>query len=189
MTTGAKWTLAVLALAALAFASLGAGMAGRTSQAGPVRQDAARDAMFYLAALRGEALGLRGPGDPFHSRLTRAAFSQAGRGYVYGGAGPSGFDCSGFTSWSYAQAGHALPRTSGEQFRQGRAVDPKALRQGDLVFFGREGRVDHVGIYLADGRFIHSSRPAGGVAVSSLADPYWTRTYAGARRPDAGGAP
>jgi len=192
MTTGAKWILACFALAACAFMALGAGLAARSSvPAGLRAHDPGLDHRLYLLALRGELPGLADREHPFLERLTQAAFSQTGRAYVYGGTGAAGFDCSGFTSWSYARAGLALPRTSGEQYRQGRAVPAQALRQGDLVFFGSRGQVDHVGIYLSGGRFIHSSRGGGGVSVDQLGDARWQKTFAGARRVDrpGGGAP
>jgi len=185
MTNGAKWLLACFALLACVFAALGAGLASRScALPGAPAQGAGLDSRLYLLALRGELPGLAGAQEPFQVRLAQAAFSQTGRAYVFGGSSPAGFDCSGFTSWAYARAGQALPRTSGEQYRQGRAVAAQSLQSGDLVFFGRQGRVDHVGIYLSGGRFIHSSRSAGGVAVDQLSEPHWRETFAGARRVD-----
>ncbi|MFZ5427983.1 MAG: C40 family peptidase [Thermodesulfobacteriota bacterium] len=186
MTTGAKWVLAVLMLLSAGLVALGAGLSGRSSAA-PERRAHDPDAVsLYLAALRGGLPAWAAAEPAAASRLLSHAFSQMGRTYVRGGTGGAGFDCSGFTSWAYAKAGLDLPRTSGEQFKAGRAVAASALRPGDLVFFEDGGKVGHVGIYTSGGRFIHSSRASGGVAVDDLSGSYWSRAYAGARRVTAG---
>ncbi|MFP5240272.1 MAG: C40 family peptidase [Acidobacteriota bacterium] len=114
--------------------------------------------------------------------LAEAATAQLGKRYAVGGESPKrGFDCSGLTSYVYGQGGVELPRSSREQFRQGQPVNREDLRKGDLVFFGKKG-VHHVGIYLEDGRFIHSASSGKSVRVSSLDEPVWKSQYAGARR-------
>jgi len=182
MTTGAKWVLAILVLISAGFIALGTGMAVRSSASPERRALDPQSVSLYLAALREElpAWAARDPATA--SRLLSHALSQVGRAYVTGGTGGAGFDCSGFTSWAYAKTGLELPRTSREQFRSGRAVAASALRPGDLVFFEDGGKVGHVGIYMSGGRFIHSSRASGGVAVDELSGSYWSRAYAGARR-------
>jgi len=182
MTTSAKWVLGVLLALSAALAALGAGMAARSASPPRHRSSGSYDAALYLSALRGELPMFAGLQPAFSSRLVQAASSQMGRHYVWGGTGRAGFDCSGFTSWAYAKAGRVLPRTSGEQYREGSPVAASGLRTGDLVFFGENGKVAHVGIYLSEGKFIHSSRASGGVDVDSLTGSYWNRTYAGARR-------
>lgn len=104
-------------------------------------------------------------------------------------------DCSGFTRAVYGEAfGIELPRTSRDQFRCGRSVPRRALRPGDLVFFDTrdDGRINHVGIVLAEGRFVHASRSRG-VTYDRLSDRYHARAYRGARRilafPDRKGRP
>ncbi len=107
--------------------------------------------------------------------------------YVRGGNNPAtGFDCSGFVRYVFARAlGLQLPVTSASQFRAGRQVARSELMPGDLVFFHTRGRqrVSHVGIYLDDGRFIHSPSAGKTVQVSSMGETYWSRRFVGARRP------
>ena len=112
--------------------------------------------------------------------------------YVRGGRDPStGFDCSGFVRYVFERAiGLQLPTNSASQYLIGHIVRRNDMQPGDLVFFrtaGRhgKGRISHVGIYLSDGRFIHSPRRGESVRVDNLADSYWAKRFAGARRPDA----
>lgn len=122
-------------------------------------------------------------GTPSQQRLTALAFSQIGTLYRAGGVEPAtGFDCSGFTTWVYSKLGVNLPRSSREQFQEGKVIDKSQLRKGDLVFFGSKKRITHVGIYLEDNKFIHSSSSGDTVKISSLDDPTWLRKYTGARR-------
>jgi cell wall-associated NlpC family hydrolase len=111
--------------------------------------------------------------------------------YVRGGRDPStGFDCSGFVRYVFERAlGLQLPTNSASQYLIGHIVRRGEMQPGDLVFFrtaGRngKGRVSHVGIYLSDGQFIHSPRRGESVRVDNLADSYWSKRFAGARRPD-----
>lgn len=108
--------------------------------------------------------------------------------YVRGGHSPStGFDCSGFVRYVFAHAiGLRLPANSAEQFLAGVKIKRNQMQAGDLVFFhtGGRKRVSHVGIYLDNGRFIHSPSAGKSVEVSSLADAYWSKRFAGARRPE-----
>ncbi|WP_243368210.1 C40 family peptidase [Fundidesulfovibrio soli] len=114
--------------------------------------------------------------------LAETASAQIGKRYAVGGESPKrGFDCSGLTSYVYGKDGVELPRSSREQFRHGQPVNREDLRKGDLVFFGKKG-VHHVGIYLEDGRFIHSASSGKSVRVSSLDEPVWKNQFAGARR-------
>ena len=108
--------------------------------------------------------------------------------YVRGGHSPAtGFDCSGFVRYVFSHAiGLRLPANSAEQFLAGVKVKRTDMQPGDLVFFhtGGRKRVSHVGIYLDNGRFIHSPSAGKSVEVSSLADAYWSKRFAGARRPE-----
>ncbi len=105
--------------------------------------------------------------------------------YHRGGTTKLGVDCSGFTSRIYQDAvSVALPRTSGEQAKIGEKIDRDELSFGDLLFFfskSKRKRINHVGIYLADGRFVHSSR-SHGVRIDSLGESYYARHFATARR-------
>ena len=108
--------------------------------------------------------------------------------YVRGGRSPStGFDCSGFVRYVFAHAiGLRLPANSARQFRAGIKVRRDDMQPGDLVFFHTRGkkRISHVGIYLDNGRFIHSPSAGKSVEVSSLDEAYWAKRFAGARRPE-----
>ncbi|GAP65592.1 cell wall-associated hydrolase, invasion-associated protein [Mizugakiibacter sediminis] len=121
-------------------------------------------------------------------RLISAAMQQRDVRYRFGGRDPAtGFDCSGFVHYVFAQAlGLDLPPNSAAQFRVGERVARDAMRAGDLVFFrNARGRIVHVGIYLDDGRFIHSPSRGERVRVDRLDERYWARRFAGARRLDA----
>lgn len=117
-------------------------------------------------------------------QLLRTAQSLLGRGYVYGGAGPSCFDCSGLVHYLFRQIGIALPREAGAQMRAGTAISAAELRPGDLVFFATTGtgRISHVGVYLFAGEFIHASSGRGCVTTSTMNQGYYRRNFAGAAR-------
>lgn len=100
-----------------------------------------------------------------------------GCSYVYGGSSPSGFDCSGFTSYVYRHFGYSLNRTSSGQRSNGVAVDKSNLKAGDILCFS-----GHVGIYIGGGSFIHAANPSKGVIISSLSESYYTKNYITARR-------
>jgi cell wall-associated NlpC family hydrolase len=122
--------------------------------------------------------------------VIRTAGDAMGRPYEWGGTGEdgAGFDCSGLIQHAYAAHGIALPRTSAAQAREGEAVSRKLgnLAPGDLLTFSnRGGPVTHVGLYLGEGRFIHSASRGVQVSVLSDDDPYgrwWYRRWVGARR-------
>jgi cell wall-associated NlpC family hydrolase len=106
------------------------------------------------------------------SRILRTADSYVGVKYVWGGNTPKeGFDCSGFTKYVFAKYGIALPRTSREQVRAGRAVavDFGSLRPGDLMMFAEPGEaISHVAIYAGDGKIIHASSSNHSVGYTDL---------------------
>lgn len=119
-------------------------------------------------------------------QVLKTAHTQIGKRYRYGGTSPkTGFDCAGFTQWTYAQHGVKLPRTSREQSTFGMRVPKKQLRPGDLVFYSwrkRSKRVNHVGIYVGDGKYIHSPRTGQSIRVDSAFDKYHAPRFRGARR-------
>ena len=98
--------------------------------------------------------------------------------YVWGGSSPSGFDCSGFVAYVYAQVGVSLPHYTGAQWNMGVPVDRGSLEPGDLVFFDGLG---HVGIYIGGGQFIHAPHTGDVVKISSMTG-WYADTYVGARR-------
>ena len=113
------------------------------------------------------------------------ALQFVGYPYVYGGSSPSGFDCSGFTSYIYKQFGYSINRTASNQLDNGYAVERSALQPGDLVMFCQYGstkRASHVGLYIGNNQYIHASTPGTGVIISDMDDPYVSSGYVGARR-------
>ena len=116
------------------------------------------------------------------TRLLNIAMRFGGVPYVWGGETPAGFDCSGFVQYVFRQIGINLPRTADVQYELGRKVLQSELQPGDLVFFETyEPGASHNGIYVGDGNFIGANSGTG-VAVASLASPYWSTRYLGARR-------
>lgn len=117
--------------------------------------------------------------------LLQKALALLGTPYRWGGNSPDGgFDCSGMVGYVFRSAlGIELPRVSREMAKDGTKVDRASLAVGDLVFFSRRGkRVDHVGIYVGEGRFVHAPRAGRDVTVSNLDEGYWSRKYLQARR-------
>ena len=116
------------------------------------------------------------------NEIVNYAKSLLGTRYVYGGTTPTGFDCSGYTSYVFKKAGITLPRTSVSQYGVGTSVSKSNLQAGDLVFYNNLGKgPTHVGIYIGNGQFI--SAESEGIAISNVNDKYyWGKYYIGARR-------
>jgi cell wall-associated NlpC family hydrolase len=124
-----------------------------------------------------------------HSEVVQIALGFLGVPYRWGASSPSGFDCSGLTSYVYRQVGITLPRTSRDQYRAGSHIAADRLdllRAGDLVFFGTGGdanQVHHVGIYIGNGQYVHAPQQNDVVKISSLTDRISSRgDYVGASR-------
>lgn len=116
-------------------------------------------------------------------RIAALALEQLGTRYRYGGADQQGFDCSGLAVFVHSREGLSLPRTAAEQFRAGRRVPRESLRAGDLVFFRFSGRgVDHVGIYVGDGQFVHAPGARDKVRRAQLDAPWFAQRFVGATR-------
>jgi cell wall-associated NlpC family hydrolase len=107
------------------------------------------------------------------------AMQYLGTPYVWGGASPGGFDCSGFVMFVYAQMGVSLPHHAADQYNYGVPVSYDQLEPGDLVFFDGLG---HVGIYIGNGQFIHAPHTGDVVKISSLSESWYAATFVGARR-------
>jgi len=102
--------------------------------------------------------------------------------YRYGGTSKKGIDCSSYTGHLLNEVfGLVLPRTAREQYAVCSRVNREDLLEGDLVFFNTRGGVSHVGVYLGEGYFTHSSSSAG-VTISSLDDNYYSKKYIGGGR-------
>jgi len=99
--------------------------------------------------------------------------------YRWGGASPSGFDCSGLLVYVFAKVGVYLPHSSYMQFNMGHYVARSQLQPGDAVFFNG---ASHVGIYIGGGRFVHAPHTGDVVKISSLSEFWYSSTYSGARR-------
>jgi len=115
--------------------------------------------------------------------ITRMALDLRGAPYRNGGTDPSGFDCSGFVQYVFAQHGVRMPRKVSEQFQAGTIVDGSRLEPGDLVFFATTAPgASHVGIALGGDEFVHAPSSTGEVRVERISASYWSTRFVGARR-------
>lgn len=113
------------------------------------------------------------------------ALQFVGYRYVYGGSSPSGFDCSGFTSYVYKQFGYKLNRSASDQLDNGTPVSMSELQPGDIVIFKKGNsskRATHVGLYIGNSQFVHASTSKVGVIISKMSDAYYTTGFVGGRR-------
>jgi cell wall-associated NlpC family hydrolase len=125
-----------------------------------------------------EGIGTAPPG--VWGGVVGIAMQYLGVPYVWGGASPSGFDCSGFVVYVFAQAGlPGLPHYTGSLWQMGVAVSREQLAAGDLVFFNGLG---HMGIYIGGGQFIHSPHTGDVVKISDMSSGYYYSSFVGGRR-------
>jgi cell wall-associated NlpC family hydrolase len=119
------------------------------------------------------------------SKAVRIAMQYLGVPYLWGGADPlTGFDCSGFTMYVYAQLGIQLTHYTGSQFYEGARVPPWDLQPGDLVFFEPTARgPQHEGLYIGGGKFVQAPHTGDVVKISSLSEPGYAFGFVGAVRP------
>ena len=121
--------------------------------------------------------------DHIGDRAARVALGQVGTPYRYGGSTPAGFDCSGLVHFSYLQAGKTIPRTTAGQWARLAPVNRRDMRAGDLVFFSIEGKMSHVGLYLGNGRFVHSPSSGRTVEIEDLDSEFYRQAFLRAGRP------
>ena len=138
------------------------------------------DAVQQADALFGASVGeVFAPPPSRYGGVVGIAMQYLGVPYVWGGASPSGFDCSGFIMFVFGQIGVSLPHHAASQYNAGSPVSREALEAGDLVFFDGLG---HAGIYIGGDQFIHAPHTGDVVKISSLSESWYAGTYVGARR-------
>lgn len=126
---------------------------------------------------------IRRKDNSLESKLKDLIGQELGKPYRYGAAGPNSFDCSGLTYYLFGKLGISIPRTSKTQINAGTYVAKKDLQYGDLVLFARNGKtINHVGIYVGDGKFVHSPQTGDVVKITTLASGYYANSYYTARR-------
>ncbi|AUG78372.1 hypothetical protein CFP65_3582 [Kitasatospora sp. MMS16-BH015] len=113
--------------------------------------------------------------DGDHGSAVDFALAQLGKPYVWGGNGPSGYDCSGLVQQAFRRAGVSLPRVADDQYAATTPISADDLRSGDLLFWSSNGRssgIHHVAIYLGGNRYVEAPRPGRNVRVSTLSSSY-----------------
>lgn len=127
-----------------------------------------------------EATGSTAPApESARGRIVEAAKKQLDKYYAYGKQGEfEGFDCSALAQYAYNEAGVKIPRTVKRQYGSAKKISKEELKAGDLVFFTTYAPgATHVGIYIGDGRFIHSPTTGKKVDISELANVYWNKAF------------
>jgi peptidoglycan DL-endopeptidase CwlO len=142
-----------------------------------VQRDQSDQAVVGASAATPEGVAVAPPSP--YGGVVGIAMQYLGVPYVWGGASPGGFDCSGFVMYVYAQVGVSLPHNAAAQYGYGVPVSRDQLQPGDLVFFNGLG---HMGMYIGGGQFIHAPHTGDVVKISSLSDSWYASTYVGARR-------
>jgi hypothetical protein len=164
--------------------------AGGSKEPGPPapRDPGAAEASSRAEPVRLATVGRLDAGATLTDSVVATAAATMGTAYRLGGTTTEGFDCSGLIQYAYGHYGIALPRTSSEQATAGEKVERTldALRPGDILTFSNSGGpVTHVGLYVGDGRFIHSASRGVQLSLLSPDDPYgrwWHKRWVGARR-------
>ncbi len=152
--------------------------AQQAQQQAAARQAALAPAVAVAAPSPASPPSVAPPPAPSHGGVVGIAMQYLGTPYVWGGASPSGFDCSGFVMYVFSQVGVSLPHSSYAQYGYGSPVSQGDLQPGDLVFFDGLG---HVGIYVGGGSFIHAPHTGDVVKISSMTG-WYASTFVGGRR-------
>jgi cell wall-associated NlpC family hydrolase len=149
---------------------------------GWIRKSAVRLLDYDIVAKNTRSTGSAGSSTQ-GQQIVQSALKYTGVPYVWGGSSCNGLDCSGFVKTVYSEIGVNLPRVSRDQANVGAPVTWDDLQAGDRLYFACKGpEVDHCGIYMGNGLFIHSSVRRGGVAVDNLTSGFFARTLVAARR-------
>ena len=129
----------------------------------PQRGPSAPPASLHVAAAQPPAVAAAPL--PAAARAVETALKELGKPYRYGALGPSTFDCSGLTKFAYGTAGISLPHSAAAQYRSGRRVNRNQLQPGDLIFWRG---LDHVGLYIGNGKMVHAPRTGEVVTIISV---------------------
>ncbi|GAA3032194.1 hypothetical protein GCM10020229_49560 [Kitasatospora albolonga] len=116
------------------------------------------------------------PGSSSVEAAIAYATAQLGKPYVWGGNGPSGYDCSGLVQQAYRRAGISLPRVADDQYAATTPIDAGQLRRGDLLFWSNSSRasgIHHVAVYLGDNKYLEAARPGTRIRISTLSQGYF----------------
>ncbi len=118
------------------------------------------------------------------TKVVNTAKRYVGHKYVFGGVGPSGFDCSGFTQYVYKQTGISIPRTTRSQATVGKGLSKPQVSSGDLIVFSDtyQPGPSHVGICIGNGNFVHAANAQKGVRTDSLNSTYYNSKFTSGRR-------
>ena len=128
------------------------------------------------------ASGSSGSSSDLGQQIATYAQQYVGYPYVYGGKSPSGFDCSGFMQFVFAQFGYQINRTATAQLANGYYVEYDDLKPGDIIYFGFGSTASHVGMYIGNGQFVHAQNSSTGVVITSLSEPGYANRYLCAHR-------
>ena len=129
----------------------------------PQRGPSAPPASLHVAAAQPPAVAA--PPLPAAARAVETALTELGKPYRYGALGPSTFDCSGLTKFAYGTVGISLPHSAAAQYQAGRRVNRNQLQPGDLIFWRG---LDHVGLYIGNGKMVHAPRTGEVVTIISI---------------------
>ncbi len=136
-----------------------------------------------VAACGTQQSAIRSPSESIGEQAVVVALQQLGVPYRYGGATPSGFDCSGLVQYSYSRVGKSVPRTTQALWKNAQPVSQGQMRAGDLLFFNIAGKMSHVGMYIGSDQFVHAPSTGKVVSVASLRSNYYRKALIRAGRP------